>query len=55
MPKGRGQKGAVPPRVRKPKQPITTRIEMSVSNNTTSTTSFEQSAITVLQLVSTFH
>ena len=47
MPTGRGRKGAVPPRVRKTKQPITTRIEMGVSNNTTSTTSFEQSAITI--------
>jgi hypothetical protein len=45
MPKGRGRKGSVPPRVRKPKQPVT-RIEMSVPNNTASTTSFEQSTIT---------
>lgn len=50
MPKGRGRKGGVTPRVRKPTQPVTTRIEMSVSNNAPSTTSasvsFEQSTIT---------
>ena len=36
MPKGRGRKGGVTPRVRKPSQPITTRVEMITSSDTTS-------------------
>ena len=54
MPKGRGRKGGVPPRVRRSKQPVTKRIEMSLSNNspscttsstsTSTTVSFQQSA-----------
>ena len=34
MPRGCGRKGGVAPRVRKPSQPITTRIEMSTASNT---------------------
>ena len=46
MPKGRGRKGGVPPRVRKPKQPVTTRIEMNDATSTTSTpVAFQQSTI----------
>ena len=40
MPRGRGRKGGVTPRVRKPSQPITTRIERS----TASDTSFENAS-----------
>ena len=45
MPKGRGRKGGVPPRVCKPKQPVT-RIEMNDATSTTSTpVAFQQSTI----------
>ena len=35
MPKGRGRKGGVAPRSKKPSQPITSRIEMSIPNMST--------------------